>query len=136
MNVLIDTNVLLSAALCDRLPESVVLHVATAPDIRWIVTAEIAREYVAVLARPKFALSHDVLKEWAELVEMRTVVIPSPPGDLPSPRDPKDAMFLAAALSASAAYLITGDKDLLEYRGAIDTRIVTVTEFAAEHQII
>ncbi len=32
MNVLIDTNVLLSAALRDRLPERVVLHIASQDD--------------------------------------------------------------------------------------------------------
>jgi uncharacterized protein len=136
MNVLVDTNVLLSAVLRDRLPESVVLRVATAPDIRWIVTPEILLEYAAVLARPKFALSQGILKEWAELIEMRTVVIPSPASHAELPRDPKDAIFLAAALFSSAQYLITGDKDLLEFRGAIETRIVSVVDFAAEHQIV
>lgn len=136
MNVLIDTNVVLSAALRDRLPESVVLRVATASDIRWIVTPEILREYTAVLARPKFALSEDILSEWAELIEMRTVVVPSPSSRVSVPRDPKDVKFLAAALSASAQFLISGDKDLLEYAGVIETRIVSVGEFAAEHQIV
>lgn len=135
MNVLIDTNLLLSAALRDRLPESLVLRVATAPDMRWIVTPEILGEYTAVLARPKFALSQDVLKAWAKLVEMRTVAVPSPTRLTNLPRDPKDAIFLAAALSTSAEFLVTGDKDLLEFRGAIDTRIVTVARFASEHQI-
>lgn len=37
MNLLIDTNVLLSAALRDRLPERVVLHVAGRDDFRWLV---------------------------------------------------------------------------------------------------
>lgn len=41
MNVLIDTNVLLSAALRDRLPESVVLYVASRDDVRCsIIVAE------------------------------------------------------------------------------------------------
>lgn len=63
MNVLIDTNVLLSAALRDRLPEQVVRYVATADDCRWIVTAEIVLEYVEVLKRPKFGLSPPLLQE-------------------------------------------------------------------------
>jgi predicted nucleic acid-binding protein len=44
MNVLIDTNVLLSAALRDRLPEKIVLYVATRDDVRWLVTPEILAE--------------------------------------------------------------------------------------------
>lgn len=46
MNVLIDTNVLLSAARRDKLPERVVLHVATLDDWRWLVTPEILAEYI------------------------------------------------------------------------------------------
>jgi predicted nucleic acid-binding protein len=51
-------------------------------------------------------------------------------------RDPKDAPFLAAALSAQADSLITGDSDLLAVAGHIATRIVTVAEFAAELGIV
>jgi hypothetical protein len=38
MIVVVDTNVLLSAALRDRLPEQVVLYVAMRDDWKWIVT--------------------------------------------------------------------------------------------------
>jgi hypothetical protein len=41
MKILLDTNVVLSAAWRDRLPEKVVQHVATHGDCEWIVTAEI-----------------------------------------------------------------------------------------------
>ena len=37
MNVLIDTNVMLSAALRDKLPSRVVLYVAARDDCRWLV---------------------------------------------------------------------------------------------------
>ena len=60
MKVLVDTNVLISAALRDRLPESVVLHVATHDEWAWLVTKEILDEYINVLRRPKFGLSPEV----------------------------------------------------------------------------
>ena len=47
-------------------------------------------------------------------------------------RDPKDAIFLAAAVAASADFLITGDNDLLQAKASVTTRIVTVAEFAIE----
>jgi putative PIN family toxin of toxin-antitoxin system len=135
MNVLIDTNVLLSAALRDKLPEQVVLYVATRDDFRWLVSPEILAEYNGVLRRPKFGLDQQVLKQWAELLAMRTVNIDSPPKVPDFPRDPKDAPFLAAAMAVRADYLITGDKDLLEAKDIVTTRIVTVAEFAGEFQI-
>jgi putative PIN family toxin of toxin-antitoxin system len=133
--VLIDTNVLLSAALCDKLPECVVLYVAERDAIRWIVTPEILTEYTEVLMRPKFGLNEPTLQKWTELLAMRTVNVGSPPHVPDFPRDPKDALFLAAAILAHADFLVTGDLDLLQAKAALATRIVTVAEFATEFQI-
>lgn len=135
MNVLIDTNVLLSAALRDKLPERVVLYVATRDDCKWLVTPEILAEYLEVLGRPKFGLTAEVLDQWADLLNMRAVDVGSPRTTVDFPRDPKDAPFLAAAVATEADLLITGDKDLLEARGIIKTRIVSVVEFSAEFQV-
>ena len=135
MILLIDTNVLLSAALRDKLPELVVLHVAQRDDIHWVVTPEIRAEYTEVLRRPKFGLDEEVIKRWSELLALRTVELSSPPSSPEFTRDPKDAPFLAAALASGADFLITGDKDLLDSKSAIATRVVTVAEFANEFGI-
>ena len=136
MNVLIDTNVLLSAALRDRLPERVVLHVEGRAEFRWLVTPEILTEYTEDLRRPKFGLDEETLQRWAGLLALRTVNVVSPPTAPDFPRDPKDAPFLAAALAARADFLSTGDKDLLEAKDVVVTRIVTVAEFSSEFQIL
>lgn len=132
MRALIDTNVLLSAALRDRLPERVVIFVATQNDWKWIVTADILDEYINVLRRPKFKLPEDLVQQWTNLISMRTVNAGTPSIAPKFLRDPKDLPFLAAALFHQANYLITGDKDLLDIRDSIDTRIVTVAQFASE----
>jgi uncharacterized protein len=54
MKVVIDTSVVVSAALKDRGPEAVILFVAGQSDFEWIVSADILEEYKAVLGRPKF----------------------------------------------------------------------------------
>jgi predicted nucleic acid-binding protein len=89
MRIVLDTNVLLSAAWRDRLPERVVLYIATHPDCEWIVTAPILSEYISVLKRPKFNLPGDVLQQWTELVELRSIVIPSPETATPPLLDPR-----------------------------------------------
>lgn len=43
-------------------------------------------------------------------------------------RDPKDDMFLALAASGKAAYIITGDQDLLVLQLFRQTRVITVSE--------
>lgn len=135
MNVLVDTNVLLSAALRDGLPERVVLMVATRDDWTWLVTSDILREYTEVLRRPKFGLTAETLRLWSDLLDMRTVNVGNPPQAVQFARDPKDAPLLAAALATRADYLITGDKDLLQVKHSISTAIVAVAEFASEFQI-
>src|SRR5436853_321216 len=112
MKIVLDTNILLSAAWRDRLPEIVVLYVATDPNCEWIVTAPIVSEYISVLQRPKFHLSGELLQRWSDLIEMRTIVIPTPDVATPRLRDPADAIFLAAAIASEVDFLITGDYDL------------------------
>ena len=56
MKVVIDTNVLLSAALKDRDPETVILYIVSHPDFCWIASKEIIAEYRDVLSREKLAL--------------------------------------------------------------------------------
>ena len=131
MKIVLDTNVVLSAAWRDRLPERVVLHVATDPMCEWIVTEPILSEYASVLKRPKFNLPDDLMQRWTDLIEMRTIVIPLPKTATPTLRDPADAMFLAAAIAGEADFLITGDNDLLSLKLSITTRIISTAEFAA-----
>lgn len=88
MNVLIDTNVLLSAALRDRLPERVVLHIAQRDDWKWIVSPTILAEYVDVLRRPKFALHPEAIGRWSEMLNLRTIDLGDPPASIDFPRDP------------------------------------------------
>lgn len=130
MIVVLDTNVLLSAALRDRLPERVVLFVATHSDLQWLVTAEILGEYVEVLQRPKFQFSAETRNHWLELTRLRTVLAESPPTDFHLLRDPKDEPFLATAMVHHADYLVTVDHDLLDVRNSLSIQVVTVAEFA------
>lgn len=50
MKILIDTNVLVSAVLRDRIPEQVVLYIADRPELfDWVVSIAILAEYKAVV---------------------------------------------------------------------------------------
>ena len=128
MKVVIDTNVLVSAALRDRGPERVILFVAEHPEFEWVVSVEILREYMEVLARPKFALPRDLLRRWARLLETVTTRIEVlEPFEFP--RDQKDAKFLACALSSGADFLITGDRDFEQAQRLLKTTMVSVAMF-------
>jgi predicted nucleic acid-binding protein len=57
MRIIIGTNVLVSAVLRDRDPETVIQFIVDAPEFEWVVSQDILNEYKAVLSRPKFCLT-------------------------------------------------------------------------------
>src|SRR2546422_662435 len=115
MNILVDTNVLVSAVIRDRLPQKVIEEIVSRDDWFWIVSAEIESEYREVLARPKFNIPEASRERWLAFVEATTIRV-QPSAHPVFPRDPKDKPFIGAALACDADYLITGDRDLLDER--------------------
>lgn len=128
MKVLIDTNVLVSAALKDKAPEAVILFVVGHPDFEWIVSREILEEYKAVLRRDKFSLPEELLHKWFDIIEKLTTPI-EVDVTIDFPRDQKDAKFLACALLADAEFFITGDKDFTQAWKIVHTTILSVSLF-------
>lgn len=128
MKVVLDTNVLVSAALRGRGPERVVLFVAETPGVEWVVSEPIVAEYLAVLSRRKFGLSDAVLLRWERMLSSMTTRVDVPLA-VELPRDPADAKFLACAIATGAEFLVTGDKDFEEARRFSTTTIVSVSMF-------
>jgi uncharacterized protein len=129
MRVVIDTNILVSAAIAGRKPASVITWVINQPDYEWVVSEEILAEYQEVLSRRKLKLT-DVQKErWLNLIQGSTTLI-DVSIELDFPRDQKDAKFIACALSANADFLITGDRDFTEVQSLENTLIISVSMFA------
>lgn len=127
MRVVIDTNVLVSAALRDRGPQVVIEWILAQPDCEWFVSPAILNEYEAVLARPRFGLTEDLRTRWRELLTRSTTTIE--PAAIEFPRDQEDAPFLACAIAARADYLITGDRDFVEALKLLATTILSVSMF-------
>ena len=128
MKVIIDTNVVVSAALRDRDPETVILFVAGQPDFQWVVSNPILEEYKEVLAREKFALPSDLLHSWLKMFEALTTTI-EVDVEVDFSRDRQDAKFLECALASEAEYLVTGDKDFSEAQKMLSTTIISVALF-------
>jgi putative PIN family toxin of toxin-antitoxin system len=128
MKVIIDTNVLISAAISGRTPEAVILWVVDRRDVQWIVSEEILTEYKAVLSRPRFKLSPTQQERWSQVLDEATILI-TVNMETDFPRDQKDAKFLSCALASKADFLITGDRDFREAQALIETTIVSVSLF-------
>ncbi len=128
MRVVVDTNVVVSAILRDRLPEQVLLFIISQPDFEWVASPEILTEYREVLRRPKFALPESLLAQWDERFHSAIALWPVE-SSVPFPRDAKDAKFIACALAANADFLITGDQDFSEARKLGNTKILSIRQF-------
>ncbi|HEX6287829.1 MAG TPA: putative toxin-antitoxin system toxin component, PIN family [Herpetosiphonaceae bacterium] len=128
MKVIIDTNVVISAALKDRNPEHVILFVVQHPAFEWIASQEILDEYIGVLHRPKFRLPEVILQRWMVMFT-HLVMCVDVQKTVDFPRDQKDAKFLACAIAADAEYLITGDRDFTEAYKIVNTTVLSVSQF-------
>jgi putative PIN family toxin of toxin-antitoxin system len=129
VKVVIDTNVLVSAALKDRGPEKVILFVVAQPDVEWVVTPAIMKEYREVLGRKKLGLPASILERWIALLDVATLPIEPAGATAELPRDPTDTPFLECALAADADFLITGDRDFEGAQKLGNTKIVSVALF-------
>ena len=128
MKVVIDTNIVVSAALKDREPEAVIRFIVSDPQYEWIASRDILAEYIEVLQRPKFRLPATLLQEWSDLFETFVILV-DVTVEVDFPRDQKDAKFLACAITAEADYMLTGDRDFTEAYKLLTTTVCSVTQF-------
>jgi len=128
MKVVIDTNILVSAAIRDGIPEIVIQFIVDRPEFEWIVSQEIMTEYIEVLQRRKLKLSEEVQQEWIDLLQTVTKLI-EVNIEVDFPRDRKDAKFLACAIAANVDFLTTGDRDFEDVQMLENTTILSVRDF-------
>ncbi len=107
----IDTNVLVSAALkWDSVPGTII-DLAFNGVIVPLVNEEIIKEYHEVLCRPKFHLTEDIVKDIIDEIREHAVFIAEERLELEF-ADPKDQVFYEVLIEKrkkDSAYLITGN---------------------------
>jgi len=63
MKIIIDTNILISAALKGGKAKIIIAYIISSTEYQWFVSSEIMDEYKNVLNRPKFRLSETQKQE-------------------------------------------------------------------------
>ena len=127
LRLVIDTNVVVSAALKPEGLQRTVLLLAMAKPVRWFVSEAILSEYALVLARPELKIGKSHRQQLLQLIKNRTrIVIPSRLPPLTP--DPDDNIFLECADAARADYLITGNQRHFP-RFWKNTKIISSREF-------
>ena len=109
LRLVIDTNILVSAALKpDGLQRTVLLLAITKP-ARLYVTEAILAEYREVLARPELHIRKGLRLQYLQLIKNHSQLI-NATRPLRVAKDPGDDKFLECADAARADYLVTGNQ--------------------------
>lgn len=130
IRAVLDTNVVVSALLFDG-HASELVPLWQQRRFHPIVSRPILREYLRVLAYPKFKLTaQEVRQAIEELLPYAEVTSPRQRLRVIR-RDPADNRFLEGAVAGKARYIVSGDDDLLSLTSFQGIRAVSVAEFLA-----
>ena len=137
MKLLLDTNIWISALLYGGKPRKI-LTLAEDHNLTLITSTSILQEIDRTLRKDKLQNRLNSLAKSADdLMAMviensqiyETITLP----DIPNLRDQNDKIILAAALTAQANIIITGDNDLLILKDFQDIPIMTAKTFLDQY---
>ena len=127
LRLVIDTNVLISAALkSDGLQRTTLLLAITRP-ARLYVSEPIVEEYAEVLSRPELAIRRGLQLQLLQLIKNHGHLV-SLSRHIDVTSDPDDNLFIECADAARADFLITGNRKHFPAFWK-NTKIITPREF-------
>ncbi len=127
LRLVVDTNIVVSAALKpDGLQRTVLILALTKP-ARLYVSEAILAEYREVLARPELRIRKGLQRQLLDLIEARARRV-APARTLKVTRDPDDSIFVECADAVRADYIVTGNPRHFP-RFWKQTKVVTSREF-------
>jgi uncharacterized protein len=136
LRLVLDTNILVSAALKSDSLQRTTLNLAMTKPARLYVSQAIWDEYSEVLARRELQIRKGPRFQLLQLIRNRSYLV-APSRTLNIASDPDDNIFLECADAARADYLITGNQRHFPVFWK-QTKIITAREFvtlAAPHLI-
>ncbi len=134
MRAVIDTNIMIRALIKPQGTVGPVLHRLRQGDYLAIYSVPLLDELLAKLTLPrlrdKYHLDDEAAADLVALLALRGELV-KPERDVKVCRDPKDDMFIEAALAGEAEYIVTGDADLLILKKFETVHLVTPRVFLA-----
>jgi uncharacterized protein len=108
LRLVIDTNIIISAALKPKGLQRTILLLAMTKPARWYVSDAILAEYRDVLARPELRIRKGLQLQLRQLIGNRSHSV-TPSRRIQVTKDPDDNKFVECADEARADYLVTGN---------------------------
>jgi putative PIN family toxin of toxin-antitoxin system len=129
LRVVIDANVIISAAITDHSTSSKCIE-AVIENHDLLMSTEALDEYRSVLERPKIQRVSTERKRMGLINLVRDSAIWIVKNvEITACRDPKDNHLLELAVTGGADILITGDRDLLDLNGQFTFAILSPRDF-------
>jgi putative PIN family toxin of toxin-antitoxin system len=132
MRILIDTNILISAALFPQsVPAQAYMKAVTPPHAA--VICDYSMDELRRVYNRKFPRRLRDFERFVSILMLSAEIVPTPPSeesaqDESGIRDVNDRPIFRAAVAAKVAALLTGDKDFLE-SGIAHPKMLTAAEF-------
>jgi len=132
MKIFLDTNVLASAAATRGLCTDVLREIFASHDL--FLSEQVLSELGRVL-KLKFGVAQDAIDDFIQLLRQDTVL--AKPSRVPRVKlqGEDDLTILAAAITAGAEVLITGDKELLDLGHVKNLKILNPRQFWEELKV-
>lgn len=109
LRLVIDTNVVISAAIKPAGLQRTVLLLAITKPARWYVSRPVLEEYRDVLARKELNIRKGLQSQLLQLIRKRSDCL-SKTRRVEAALEPDDNVFLECADAAGADYLVTGNQ--------------------------
>jgi len=132
MKVVLDTNVIISGIFFSGPPAKILAAWADG-EFDLVASVEILAEYRQVAERLHKKYSSIDINSILDLVTRETRIVEPVPVPVSACDDPGDLKFLACALAGGAAFVVTGDRALLDASGFRGLQVVTPREFLRRH---
>jgi putative PIN family toxin of toxin-antitoxin system len=114
VRVVFDSNVLISARLAPLGAPARLLRAWTEERFELVVSPQLLSEIAGVLARDRFRrwMTEEEADAFVATLRAAATVVENPPAEAGLTPDPDDDFLVALARSASADYVVSGDRDL------------------------
>jgi putative PIN family toxin of toxin-antitoxin system len=128
VRIVLDTNVFVSGVFFAG-PPNRILQAWRDRKVDLVVSPEILEEYQNVGIELRAQFPQIDLSPILDLLVVMAEVCLAPSLPAPVCRDPEDDKFLACALAARVAMIVSGDKDLLAISGYRGIKVITPRSF-------
>jgi putative PIN family toxin of toxin-antitoxin system len=135
LRAVVDTNILLRAMIKPTGTVGPVIRRLRDGDYMLVYSQPLIDELLEKLALPrirqKYHLGEQDVDDLLALIALRGELI-APTRTVKVCRDPKDDMFIEAAIAGNAAVIVTGDQDLLTLKKFESVQFITPRVFIAQ----